>query len=247
MPGAGSRRCWSREPGTAGDRDRRGTRHLAQIQHAAARSSRHRSASLAASTTGAMLHSAALTLGQRTGQRRHQGQGRSRTCCEVAVIGGGLAGLSAARHAARLGRHGDAVRRQRHVRRTGRHGRAMSTASPSREISPARISPFHLLEDARKADVQVVEANIAKLELGERLTLDGSRTGSTYHPEAIIIASGASLRKLGVPGEEELTGAAFRAARPATAASFAARMSSWSAAVTRRCRRRSCSPRPAGA
>ena len=105
---------------------------------------------------------------------------------------------------------------------------------------------IHLLEDARKVGVQIVEAGVAKLELDKRLTLT-DQDNKTYHPEAIIVASGASLRKLGVPGEEEFTGAASRVARRAMAVSFAARMSSSSAAATARCRKRSCSPRPADA
>ena len=47
--------------------------------------------------------------------------------------------------------------------------------------------------------------SVAKIELDERLTLT-DQDNKTYHPEAIIVASGASLRKLGVPGEEEFIG-----------------------------------------
>jgi thioredoxin reductase (NADPH) len=64
---------------------------------------------------------------------------------------------------------------------------------------------IHLLQDVRKAAVQVLQTGIAKLDLGQRLTLT-DQDDKTYHPEAIIIASGASLRKLGVPGEEEFAG-----------------------------------------
>jgi thioredoxin reductase (NADPH) len=64
---------------------------------------------------------------------------------------------------------------------------------------------IHLLEDARKAAVQIVEARVATMELNPRLTLT-DQDNKTYHPEAIVVASGASLRKLGVPGEEQLIG-----------------------------------------
>jgi thioredoxin reductase len=51
----------------------------------------------------------------------------------------------------------------------------------------------------------VVQAAVAKIELDQRPTLaDGENR--TYHPHAIIIASGASLRKLRVRGEEEFVG-----------------------------------------
>jgi len=64
---------------------------------------------------------------------------------------------------------------------------------------------MHLLEDARKAAVRVIQSGVAKIELDKRLTLKDQES-TTYHPEAIIIASGASLRKLGVPREEEFIG-----------------------------------------
>jgi thioredoxin reductase (NADPH) len=64
---------------------------------------------------------------------------------------------------------------------------------------------IHLLQDARKACVQVAETSVAKIEMGLRLTLT-DQENRTYHPEGIIIASGASPRKLAVPGEDELAG-----------------------------------------
>jgi thioredoxin reductase (NADPH) len=124
--------------------------------------------------------------------------------CEVAVIGGGLAGLSAARHAARLGRlvtlfEGSAL-----------FGGLVATVDEVDGIPvPGKFSgqdlAMHLLEDARKVAVQVVQAGVAKIELGERLALRDEE-GATHHPQAIIIASGASLRKLGVPREEQFIG-----------------------------------------
>ncbi len=51
----------------------------------------------------------------------------------------------------------------------------------------------------------MLQTGVAKLELDKHLTLT-DQENKTYHPEAIIIASGASLRKLGVPGEEEFVG-----------------------------------------
>jgi thioredoxin reductase (NADPH) len=63
----------------------------------------------------------------------------------------------------------------------------------------------HLLDGLRKTGVQVVETGVASLETGTRLTLT-DQEGRAHHPEAVVIASGASLKKLGVPGEEEFTG-----------------------------------------
>jgi thioredoxin reductase (NADPH) len=124
--------------------------------------------------------------------------------CEVAVIGGGLAGLSAARHAARLGRlvtlfEGSAL-----------FGGLVATVDEVDGIPvPGKFSgqdlAMHLLEDARKAAVRVVQAGVAKIQLDQRLALT-DQENATYHPRAIIIASGASLRKLGVPREEQFIG-----------------------------------------
>jgi len=124
--------------------------------------------------------------------------------CEVVVIGGGIAGLSAARHAARLGRLVTLFEG------TGMYGGQVATTSEVDGLPiPGKFSgqdlAIHLLEDARKVGVQVIEASVSKVELDKRLTLT-DQDNKTYHPGALIVASGASLRKLGVPGEEELMG-----------------------------------------
>ncbi len=124
--------------------------------------------------------------------------------CEIAVVGGGLAGLSAARHAARLGHlvtlfEGSAL-----------WGGLVATVGEVDGVPvPGKFSgqdlAIHLLDDARKAGVRIVQAAVANVELGRRLTLTDQENG-IYHPEALIVASGAALRKLGVPREEEFLG-----------------------------------------
>lgn len=123
---------------------------------------------------------------------------------EVAVIGGGLAGLSAARHAARLGRlvtlfEGSAM-----------FGGLVATVDEvDGMLVPGKFSgqdlAVHLLEDARKVGVRIVQAGIEQLAVNGRLTLTDQEK-ATYQPEAVIIASGAALRKLGVPREEDFIG-----------------------------------------
>ena len=124
--------------------------------------------------------------------------------CEVAVVGGGLAGLAAARHAARLGRLVTLFEA------SGLFGGLVATVGEVDGLPvPGKFSgqdlAVHLLQDARKAAVRVVETPVAKIELNERLTLTDQENKS-YHPEAVIIASGGSLRKLGVPREEDFVG-----------------------------------------
>lgn len=124
--------------------------------------------------------------------------------CEIAVIGGGLAGLAAARHAARLGRLVTLFEGG------GLFGGLVANVGEIDGLPfPGRHSgqdmAMHLLEDARKVGVRVADAAVAGIELGGRLSL--SEQGGTIHqPEAIILASGASLRILGIAGEEEFHG-----------------------------------------
>jgi thioredoxin reductase (NADPH) len=123
---------------------------------------------------------------------------------EVAVIGGGLAGLSAARHAARLGRLVTLFEA------TGLYGGQVATVHEVDGLAaPGHFSgqdlAIHLLEEARKIGVHVVESGIEKLEPGQPLTLT-DETGRSWRPEAVIVASGAALKPLGVPGEEEFVG-----------------------------------------
>ena len=124
--------------------------------------------------------------------------------CEVAVIGGGLAGLAAARHAARLGRlvtlfegsglWGGQVATVDHV-----DGLPIPGNFSGQDLS------IPMLEEAQKVGVRIVEAQIDKLEASEQLMLTDWE-GAEHYPEVVIVASGARLRKLGVPGEEQFTG-----------------------------------------
>jgi thioredoxin reductase (NADPH) len=124
--------------------------------------------------------------------------------CEVAVIGGGMAGLSAARHAARLGRLVTLFEG------TGMYGGQIATIGevdglPTGGHPSGQDLAIPLLEECRKVGVQVVEANVTSLELGDRLLLTDEQ-GIVYKPDAVIVASGASLRPLGVPGAEQFLG-----------------------------------------
>ena len=124
--------------------------------------------------------------------------------CDLAVIGGGMAGLTAARHAAQLGcavtlfegsgLFGGQVATLGHVDGTG--------AGPAPSGQDIAMS---LLDQARKAQVRIVEAAVADLDTGKKLGLTDD-SGSVHRPRAVIVASGASLRRLGVPGEAALAG-----------------------------------------
>lgn len=124
--------------------------------------------------------------------------------CEVAVIGGGLAGLSAARHAGRLGCWVTLFEG------AGMYGGQVATTAEVDGLTvPGTYSgqdlAMFLLEEARKTSVHVVEANIARMALEPRLTLT-DQDGKTYHPRVVIVASGARLRRLGVANEDRFAG-----------------------------------------
>ena len=118
---------------------------------------------------------------------------------EVVVIGGGLAGLAAARHAARLGRLVTLFEG------SGLYGGLVATIGEVAGLPfPGHFAgqdiAIPLLEDARKVGVRVIEWPVERLAAGDRLCVtDGS--SDVHHPAAVIIASGGALRPLGVPGE----------------------------------------------
>lgn len=123
---------------------------------------------------------------------------------EIVVIGGGLAGLSAARHAARLGRLVTLFEG------SGLYGGLVATIGEVDDLPfPGSWSgqdlAMHLYEQARKVGVRVVEWPVERIALGDRIDLIDA-SGTVYKPAAVIIATGGSLRKLGVPGEEEFAG-----------------------------------------
>ena len=124
--------------------------------------------------------------------------------CEVAVIGGGMAGLSAARHAARLGRLVTLFEG------SGLFGGQVATVGevsglPVRGAFSGQDLAIPLLEEARNVRVRVIEIPVAKIGLGANLSLT-DQEGTIYNPDAIIVASGVSPRKLGVKGEDEFFG-----------------------------------------
>ncbi|HWP10646.1 MAG TPA: FAD-dependent oxidoreductase [Ramlibacter sp.] len=123
---------------------------------------------------------------------------------EIAVIGGGLAGLSAALQAARLGR------RSTVFGGVAAGGLLLSIESiQGLPGHPEGIAGYDLgpmtLEAAMDAGAESVAAEAGKLERDDGHWVVRSAEGSVKAP-VVILACGGHLRTLGVPGEERLAG-----------------------------------------
>lgn len=125
---------------------------------------------------------------------------------ELVIVGGGPAGLSAAIYAARAGLDFIVLERDG-------FGGGQITSSHEVENYPGagRKSGFDLgqafRDQAVELGAEIVYGTVTGIkDLGDckELVLDG---GEPVRARAVIAATGASPRKLGVPGERELTGA----------------------------------------
>jgi len=124
---------------------------------------------------------------------------------EVAVIGGGPAGLTAALYLLR------ARRKVLLVEKLSPGGQVLLTEKIENYPGfPEGITGFELA-DAFAAQVEKYEGlhkhfgEVKKIEVGDRYhTLHLEE--STVQVKALVVASGARWRKLGVPGEQELAG-----------------------------------------
>lgn len=123
---------------------------------------------------------------------------------DVIIVGGGMAGLTAAWHAARLGLSAILVERDFIF-----GGQLATIASVEGFPATGAVSGVdlatRLVEYITVAGVQIVHGEASGIEPDGRGFLLASE-GQTYRGKAILVSSGARLRKLGVPGEAELAG-----------------------------------------
>jgi thioredoxin reductase (NADPH) len=125
---------------------------------------------------------------------------------DVAVVGGGLAGLSAAVCAASEGLRTVMIERETVGGQAGTTSRVRNYLGFPRGISGRRLA-FCATEQALMFGVETVlnEATGLRPEGKERIVL--LRDGSAAVAHAVVIATGVSYRRLGVPAAEALVGA----------------------------------------
>ena len=166
---------------------------------------------------------------------------RRRGRYDVLVIGGGVTGLSAAHHAARWGLSTALIEGELLFGGQIATVERLDGYPAAGELSGIDLA-VDLVEGCRSLGVSIIQAPVEALsaEDGGHVAVAG---GERHRTRAVVVASGARLKRLDVPGERELIdrgvsqcascdGPLFRGAR------------TWpsSAAGTRRRRRRSSWP-----
>jgi thioredoxin reductase (NADPH) len=130
-----------------------------------------------------------------------------KTYYDLIIIGGGPAGLTAAIYAAREG--ADTLL----IERSGLGGQAGITVGLDNfpgfpeGISGQEFSE-RVTQQARRFNVEILQAvDVEKLEMEEGYHEVYTSDGKHYHSSALLITTGASYRRLEVPGEDDYIGA----------------------------------------
>ena len=126
---------------------------------------------------------------------------------DLIIIGGGPAGLTAAIYASREG--ADVLL----IERSGLGGQAGITVGLDNfpgfpeGISGQEFSE-RVTQQARRFGVEILQAvDVERLEMEEGYHEVYTSDGKHYHSKAVLIATGASYRRLEVPGEDDYIGA----------------------------------------
>jgi thioredoxin reductase (NADPH) len=130
-----------------------------------------------------------------------------KTYYDLIIIGGGPAGLTASIYASREG--ADVLL----VERSGLGGQASITVGLDNfpgfpeGISGQEFSE-RVTQQARRFNVEILQAvDVEKLEMEEGYHEVYTSDGKHYHSKAVLVTTGASYRRLEVPGEEDFIGA----------------------------------------
>ena len=130
-----------------------------------------------------------------------------KTYYDLIIIGGGPAGLTAAIYAAREG--ADTLL----IERSGLGGQAGITVGLDNfpgfpEGIGGQEFAERVTQQARRFGVEILQAvDVEKMEMEEGYHEVYTSDGKHYHSRAVLIATGASYRRLEVPGEDDYIGA----------------------------------------
>jgi len=123
---------------------------------------------------------------------------------DVTVIGAGLAGLTAAMYTARYGLKTLVVEKLMTGGQVFNVEKLENFPGFPHGISGAELGPL-VQEQATSAGAEFQLSEVSKIETGTTSHIVTTTEGD-IESKSIIIACGSSLRKLGVPGEEEFLG-----------------------------------------
>lgn len=131
----------------------------------------------------------------------------TRSFYDLLILGGGPAGLAAAIYAAREGIDCLVIEKGALGGQAGATERVDNYPGFPEGIGGAELAR-RFVEQARRYGVEMVSAVAAKdvSRDGESVSIT-TRAGDQYCGHAAIIATGTTYRRLGIPGEERLTGA----------------------------------------
>lgn len=130
-----------------------------------------------------------------------------KTYYDLIIIGGGPAGLTAAIYASREG--ADVLL----IERSGLGGQAAITVGLDNfpgfpEGITGQEFSERVVKQARRFNVEILQAvDVEKLGMEEGYHEVYTSDGKHYHSKAILVVTGASYRRLEIPGEEDFIGA----------------------------------------
>ena len=130
-----------------------------------------------------------------------------KTYYDLIIIGGGPAGLTSAIYASREG--ADVLL----IERSGLGGQAGITVGLDNfpgfpEGIGGQEFAERVTQQARRFNVEILQAvDVEQLAMEEGYHEVYTSDGKHYHSKAVLIATGASYRRLGIPGEDDFVGA----------------------------------------
>ena len=126
---------------------------------------------------------------------------------DLIVIGGGPAGLSAALYAAREGIETLIIERSGIGGQAGTTERIDNYPGFAQGIGGAELADA-MREHAERFDVEILPAQtVTSIEAQGDYKMISTESGDTYCSRSLLLAPGATYRRLNVPGEEDLIGA----------------------------------------